>query len=88
MIAAVAVAAFVVLIQRRIGLEVGTGEVIQQHFEADIEEVAPAAGQMSKQSLFVSKQPIMATIQHVWIGEALIGAEQIAQRGAAVPFPV
>lgn len=42
MIAAVAVAALVGLAERPIGLEVGAGQVVQQHVEAGVEQVALA----------------------------------------------
>ena len=88
MIAPVAVAALIILIERRIGLEVGAREVIQAHLEGDVEEVAPAPRQMREQRLFVREQAVMAAVQHVRIGERLICAEQIAQRRAPVLLSV
>jgi hypothetical protein len=42
---------------------------------------------MRKERRSVGEQPVMATVQHVRIGDRhLIGSEQIAQRRAALPL--
>jgi len=74
-VAAVPEPALVVLIERRVGLEVGARQVIQQHLEAHVEQIAPATRQMIKQRLLVLQEPSMTSVEQVRIGEPVIGAE-------------
>jgi len=69
MVAAVTEPPHIVLIERRIGLEVGTRQVIQQHLEADVEQIAPATHQMLKQHLLVLKQAPMTAVENVRISQ-------------------
>ena len=48
-----------------IGFEVGAGQIIEQHIEVDIEQVAPASDQMVEQRLLVFEQPIVTAVQLV-----------------------
>src|SRR6266404_6426729 len=88
MIARVAVPALVVLIQWRIGLEVGAGQIVEQYLEGDVEQIAPAIGQVAEQRPLVLEQSIMAAVEHVRGSEGVVGAEQIRQRRCAVPLPM
>ena len=55
-IAAVAKAPLVVVILGWITLEVSAGQIIEQHLEAGVKQVAPATHQMIEQRLFVLEQ--------------------------------
>ena len=87
LIAAIAEAALVGLILRRIGFEIGAGQIVKQHIEAGVEEIAPAIDKMAEQSLLVGEEKVMAGIELVGLGEAEVTAEQIGQRALAVPDP-
>jgi hypothetical protein len=82
------VTTLVLLIERRIGLKVGAGQIVQQHLEAHVEQVPPALGEMTEQGTLVLEQPVVATVEHMRGGEAIIRAKQIGERRAPVPLPM
>ena len=86
LIAAIAEAALVGLILRRIGFEIGAGQIVKQHIEAGVEEIAPAIDKMAEQGLLVGEEKVMAGIELVGLGEAEVTAEQIGQRALAEPL--
>ncbi len=88
MIARVTVAALVLLVGRRIGLEIRAREVIQQHIEARVEQIPPATHQMIEQRLLVLEQPVVTGVERVNVGQRGIRAQQIAQRAALKPVPM
>jgi hypothetical protein len=88
MVARVAVPALAALWERRIGLEIGAGQIVQQHVEAGVEQVAPARDQMLEQRVLVCQQQIMTGIELVDLGQGKIRAQQIRQRAAREPLPM
>ena len=87
-IARVPEAALVAFRKRRIRLEIGTRQIVEQHVVADVEQVAPASCQMVEDRLLVRQQPIMTAIQLVDLGEPRILAQQIGQGAALKPLTV
>src|ERR1700745_4110712 len=59
---------------------------IEQHIEADVEQVAPAPDQMIEQSLLVFEQSVVTAIQLVDFGQPEVFAEQIGHGTALKPF--
>src|SRR5580692_13197752 len=57
--------------------KIGAGQIIEQHIEADVEQVAPAPDQMIEQGLLVFEQPVVTAIQLVDFGQPEVFAEQI-----------
>jgi hypothetical protein len=85
-IARIAVASLVAFGKRRIGLEIGAGQIVEQHIEANVEQVAPAPDQMIEQGLLVFEQPVVTAIQLVDFGQPEVFAEQIGHGTALKPF--
>ncbi len=86
-VAAVAVAAFGAL--RQVGgvdLEIGAGQIVEQHVEGSVEQIAPTLGQMREQSLLVSDEPVVTGVELVRFREAEVAAEQV--RHGAVEEPL
>ena len=76
LVAAVAVAAFGAL--RQVGgvdLEIGAGQVVKQHVEGRVEEIAPTLRQMREQRLFVGDELVVTGVELVRFREAEVGAE-------------
>src|SRR5215471_10049158 len=46
MVARVSVPALVIFWKRRIGFKIGAGQIVEQHVEADVEQIAPASDQV------------------------------------------
>jgi hypothetical protein len=88
MIARVAEPALVVLGKRRVGLEIGAGQIVQQHVEGDVEQVPPAPYQVIEQSLLVLQQPVVAAVERVAVRQRRVGSQQIRQGAAPIPFAV
>src|SRR3982074_1892785 len=55
--------------------EIGAGQIVEQHIEADVEQVAPAPDQMIEQGLLVFEQPVVTAIQLVDFGQPEVFAE-------------
>jgi hypothetical protein len=87
-VARVAVPALVAFRERRIGLEVGAGQVIKQHIEAGVEQIPPARDQMLEQGVFVLQQQIVTGIELVDLGQGEVRPQQIRQRAALEPLAV
>ena len=88
MIARVAVAALILIVGRRIGLEIRAREVIQEHIEAHVEQIAPATHQVIEQRLLVLKQPIVTGVERVNVSQRSICAQQVPQRTVLKPVPM
>ena len=73
LVAAVAKTPLVIVILRRIGLEIGAGQIIEQDLEAQVEQIAPAPDQVIEQRLFVLEQKIVTAIELVGVGQRTIG---------------
>ena len=87
LVAAIAMASFAVL--GKIGsvhLEIRAGQIVEQHVERGVEQIAPALGQVREQSLFVGEQQVVAGIELVSFGEAEVGAEQIGHGAVEEPL--
>ena len=88
MIARVPEAALVAFRERRIRLEVGARQIIEQHIVADVEQIAPPSHQMIEDRLLVGQQSVMTAIQLVDLGQPGILAQQIGQGAALKPLPM
>jgi hypothetical protein len=80
--------ALVRVIVRRRGLEIGAGEVVQQHFEPRPEQVLPTLAQMREQRLLVGQQLVQAAIERSLLRQPIIRSEQIRHRALLEPLPV
>ena len=85
-IARVPEAALVAFRKRRIRLEIGAGQIVEQHVVADVEQVAPAPHQVIEDRLLVRQQPVVTAIQLVDLGQPGILAQQIGQGAALKPL--
>ena len=89
LVAAVTVAALAAF--RQVGsvdLEVGAGQIIEQHIEVGIEQIAPASDQMREQRFLMLQQQIVAGIELVFLSQTKVRHEQIGHRAVAEPFTV
>lgn len=87
-VAAVTEAARVILVGRHGGFEVGAGQVIEEHLEAGVEQVAPALAQMPEELLLVRQQQVEAAIERVILRRPFADPEQIGQRCRREPMPM
>ena len=87
-VAAVAVAALVAVVVRRIGFEVRAGQIVEKDFEAGAEQILPAPAQVREQRRLVLDELVEATIEGVLLDQSEILAEQIAHRALLEPQPV
>lgn len=74
-------------LERRVALEVGARQVVQQHVEARLEQRLPALAQKAEELPTMRQQLVQAAVQHV-VRQRLRGAQQIRQRTVSVPVPV
>jgi hypothetical protein len=65
---------------------VGAGQIVKQHIEIRIEQVAPARHQMREQRVFVLQQEVMAGVQLVWIGQPEVRPQQVGHGAPAEPI--
>jgi hypothetical protein len=87
-IARIAKAALVAFRKRRIGFEIGAGQIVEQDVVADVEQIAPARRQVLENRLLVGQQLVVAAIQFVDLGKPGVLAQQIGQRTAEEPLAV
>ena len=87
-IARVAVAARIVGIVGGAGLEIGAGQIVEQHFVLRAEEIAPSLAQVIKEFFLERQDLIERGVEFVDFGQTEIAAEQIGQRGALEPITV
>ena len=71
-----------------VDLKVGTGQIVEQHIEFDVEQIAPAAHQMAEQVGFMCQQEVVAGIEFVRLGQTKIRAQKIGHGTAAEPLAV
>ena len=88
LVAAVAVAALVGFVVRRRRLEIGAGQVVQQHIEPRPKQILPALAQMREQRPFVGQQLVQAAVECILLRQRKISAEQITHRASLEPLPV
>ena len=87
LVAAVAVASLAVL--RQIGgvdLEIRAGQIVEQHIEGGVEQIAPALGQMREQLLFVSEQQVVTVVELVRFREAEVGPQEVGHGAVEEPL--
>src|SRR6266404_1082412 len=72
--------------KRRIALEIGTGQVVEQDVERNVEQVAPTPDQMVEQRLFVFEQPIVTAVELVDLRQSDILAQQVGHGAALKPL--
>jgi hypothetical protein len=86
LVTTVAVLAFAVL--RRLAFEIGAGQIVEQHIEADIEQHPPALLQRGEQRLVVRQQLVQTAIKGLALGDGEVLAEQISHGAAIEPIAV
>ena len=85
-VAGVPMPAFVTLRERRIALEVGAGQVVEQHLVGGVEKIAPSIVQVRKQCLLVIEQAVMAAVESILGGQGEITTQEIGQRRVVEPM--
>jgi hypothetical protein len=88
MVARIAEASFVALGERRLGLEIRAGQIVEQQIEARGEQVAPPLREVFEQRLLVLQKPVVTAVELVDLGEPEIAAQKIGQRGPFEPLPM
>ena len=87
LVAAVAVATLVALCHVRcVDLEIGAGQIVEQHIEIRVEQVVPARHQMREQCLLVLQQKVMAGVELVRIGQPEVRPQQVGHGAPAEPI--
>jgi len=79
------IAALCLLVGLRLALEIGAGDIVEQHFVLDREQVAAALRQMRLELALVCQQMIEAAIKPILVDLLIAQLQQIAQRRAAIP---
>ena len=69
-------------------LEVGAGEIIEQHVEARLKQLLPALPQVFKQGGLMLQNPIQAAIQSVLLRYREARSQQIPHGALVKPMPV
>ena len=87
LVPAVAEAAGIGFLVRRVAFAVGAGQVVEEHVELGAEEIAPALAQMGEEGVLVCEQTVPAAGEGVVRGQAFIPAEPISAGGGAKPVP-
>src|SRR6185295_7074724 len=67
-------------------LEIGTGQVVEQDVERNVEQVAPTPDQMVEQRLFEFEQPIVTAVELVDLRQSDILAQQVGHGAALEPL--
>jgi hypothetical protein len=73
---------------RGVDLEIGASQIVEQHVELDVDQIAPAGDQMAEQVRFVFQQKIMTGIEVVRLGQAKIRFPGGRRGTAAEPVTV
>jgi hypothetical protein len=84
MIPAVPMAALAVF--RRIALEIGAGQVIQQDLEARTEQAFPARLEKAEERALVRDQLVQAAVQGVRLRHAQVFVQQVTDGGVGIPL--
>ena len=72
----------------RIGLEVGTRQIVEEDVECRVEQVFPPPGQVVEEIPFVFEQSVQALVEFVDLHQFEAGPEEIGQGACLVPLPV
>src|SRR5215470_10681836 len=67
LIAAIAVAALILWIVRRIGLEISAGQIVKQHVKLGLKQILPALSKMTEQRSFMLKHFVQTAIQRIFL---------------------
>ena len=86
MIAAVAVAGFLNL--PGLALEIGAGQVVEQHVELGSKKVLPSPLQVGEESVAMLEQLVQHTVKLVLAAPGKAFAQQVAHGAALIPYPV
>ena len=79
----------VLLRKRRLALEIGAGQVVEQNIELRVEQILPPPLEMLEERRLVFHQQIMTFVKLVALGQlAKVGSEQIPHRALLEPLPV
>jgi hypothetical protein len=65
---------------------VGAGQIVKQHIEIRIEQVAPARHQMREQRVFVLQQEVMAGVELVRLSQPEVRPQQVGHGAVAKPI--
>jgi hypothetical protein len=88
LVTAVAEAALVLFVLRRRRLEIGAGEVVEQHIELCPEQVLPTLAQVREQRLLVWQQLVQAAVERILLHQRVIRAQKIPHGALLEPLPV
>ncbi len=88
LIAAVTELPLVLLGKGWVTFEIRACQIIEQHLELRIEEIAPALLEMGKERLFMLEQTVMDLVDAMAFGQREIAAEQIGHRALLEPLAV
>jgi len=80
------IAALRLAIGQRLALEIGAGDVVEQHVVAQREQFSTTLRYMGFERRFVTEQMIEAAIEAILVDLLIAQLKQIAQRRAAVPI--
>ena len=80
------IAALRLRVGQRLALEIGAGDIVEQHFIAHREQFPATLRQMRFQRRLVREQMIEAAIEAILVDRLVAQLKQIAQRRAAVPI--
>lgn len=87
LLAAVAEAARVGGIDRRITFKVGAGQIVEEHLELRLEEGAPARGEVIKERRLVHHELVMAFVEAMDLRQRKISAKQVRDGRVIKPMP-
>ena len=88
LLAAVTEAARVGGIGGRITFKIRAGQIVEEHLELCVEEIAPARGEMIEERRLVGHEFVMARVEAMNLRERKISAEQIGDGRVLKPMPV
>jgi hypothetical protein len=79
--------ALVIIRQRRVNLKVSRGEIVPEHIEADVEQIAPATHPMIKQRRLMLEQQVVTSIERMAVNGA-VRTQQVRQSAPPKPLPM
>ncbi len=88
LVPAVAVPALVAFRKGRIALEIGAGQIVEQHVELRVEQIFPALRQVVKQRFLMFNQPVQALVEFMDLRQFKARPQQIGHRAVLIPVPM
>ena len=85
-VAGVPMLALVTLREWRIAIEVGAGQVLEQHLVGGVEEISPSIVEVGKQRLLVIEQVVMAAVEGILGGQGEVTTQNIGQSCVVEPM--